>query len=655
MTSYSSPDKLFQEALGHHREGQLLEASRLYEEALKARPAFFDALHMLGVICYQDGRSQRAVELIAQAIQLRPHIAQAHNNFGNALVVQGRLREAIAAYERAVQLKPDYAEAYYNAGCALAQLEDFPLAISCYTKALEIEPRYMPAYTNRGLAQERIKQPEAAAENYRAALQVDPQNVELRYKLGHTYFELRDLPAARQEYLRVKSERPDMRYVHGHLFHTQLQLCDWTDWERSVTALNDLIAAGNRQAVHPFHAINYLDNPAIQRRLAQDWVAENHSHVQPRPAAPPPKGRIRVGFFSADLHVHPVAQLLLEFLETHDRDRFEFIAFSFLNSDDDMQARLKNAFARFIDVESMGDASVAKLAREMRLDLAIDLGGYTDGGRMDIFAQRAAPVQVSFLGYPGTTGASFMDFIIADPHVIPPEAEVHYSEQVARLPTSLLPRDTRVKPSGRPLTRAQFDLPENGMVYCCFNNHVKFTPNVHALWMQLLQEVPGSVLWLASPPEVVRAHLIAATQGAGVDPQRLVFAPRMDRIEDHLQRLTLADLFIDTWPYNAHTTASDALFVGLPVLTVMGQTFASRVAGSLLTTMGLTELIAPSPEDYVRQAIHLGRDSAARQALRSKVEAQRFASSLFDPASYRQAFSDLLADLAMKRPSDASG
>jgi protein O-GlcNAc transferase len=654
MTPNSTPEQLFQEALGHHREGRLLEAARLYEKALKTRPDFFDALHMLGVICYQNGRSQKALELISQAIQLRPHIPQAHNNLGNALVVDGRLREAVAAYERAVQLKPDYAEAYYNAGCALAQLEDFALAVSCYTKALEIEPRYIPAYTNRGLALERMKQPEAAVENYRAALQVDPQNVELRYKLGHTYFELRDLPAAFQEYLRIKTERPDMRYVHGHLFHTKIQMCDWTDWERSAATLNDLIAAGNRQAIHPFHALNFLDNPAIQRRLAEDWVAENHFQVLPRPIAPLPQGKIRVGFFSADLHIHPVSQLLLEFLETHDRDRFEFIAFSFLNSEDEMQARLKKAFARFIDVESMGDASVAKLAREMNLHLAIDLGGYTDGGRMDIFAQRAAPVQVSFLGYPATTGGAFMDFIIADPQVIPPDAEVHYIEKVVRLPTSLLPRDTRVRPSGKPFTRAEFDLPENGMVYCCFNNHVKFTPEVHALWMRVLKEVPGSVMWLATPPDLVRSHLIEATKRAGVDTKRLVFAARMDRIEDHLQRLTLADLFLDTWPYNAHTTASDALFVGLPVLTKMGHAFASRVAGSLLTTMGLTELITPSPEDFVLQAIQLGRDTDARQKLRAKTEEQRWASPLFDAVAYRQALSDLLADLAMKRPVDGS-
>ncbi len=649
LSARPSPDQLFQQALSHHREGRLSDAIGLYEQALKARPTFFDAMHMLGVACYQEGQPTRAVALISQAIQLRPQIPQAHNNLGNALVVAGRTREAITAYENAVKLKADYAEAYYNAGCALAQLEEFPMAAACYDKAIEIEPRHIPAYANRGLALERLFKHEMAAENYRAALLVDPQNTDLRFRLGHIYFELCDLTAALGEYLQVQAARPDMPYV---LLQIHIQMCDWKDWQASFNAMNKLIASGNRKASHPFHVVNYLDDPQVQRHIAEDWVAMNHNQVLPRPAVAPPQERIRVGFFSADFRTHPVSQLLLEFLETHDRNRFEFIAFSFRNSEDAIQDRLKQAFARFVDVESMGDLAVAALAREMGLHLAVDLGGYTKASRMGIFAQRAAPVQVSFLGYPATTGASFMDYLIADPQVVPHEDEVHYTEQIARLPHSLLPRDTRVRPSGASFTRAQFGLPEAGMVYCCFNNHVKYVPEVFALWMQVLQQVPGSVLWMASPPAVVRNHLLAAVKDAGVDPTRLVFASRMDRLEDHLQRLTLADLFLDTWPYNAHTTASDALFVGLPVLTRMGRTFAGRVAGSLLTTLGVPELITHTPEAYLCEAVRLGTDKQARLTVRAKVEAQRMASPLFDSTAYGRALSDLLASLAANRVLD---
>lgn len=646
-----SPEQLFQKALAHHRAGQLTEATQLYQKALKKRPAFFDALHMLGVVCYQNGQAERAINLIEQAIQLRPQIPQAHNNLGNALIVNGEIRAAISAYERAVQLKPDYAEAYYNAGCALAQLEEFPLAVSCYTKALEIEPRYMPAYTNRGIAQERMLMPEAAADNYRAALHADPQNVELRFKLGHVYFELRNFPAALQEYSQVQAMRPDMAYVQGHLLHTRIHMCDWRDWQKSIDAIGAMIASGDRQVSHPYHAVNYLDDPKIQRRLAEDWVHKNHNQILPSPLAQTPINRLRIGFFSADFHSHPVSQLLLEFFETHDRQRFEFIAFSYRNVEDVIQKRLQNAFDQFINVEHMGDARTAKLARDMGLHLAIDLGGYTEGSRMDVFAQRVAPVQANFLGYPATSGASFMDCIIADPQVIPQEEECHYTEKVVRLPHCFFPRDTRVRPSGVSLTRTQFDLPENGIVYCCFNNHVKFSPEIYARWMQILHQVPGSVLWMAQPPEVVQKHLLNATKEAGIGSERLIFAQRMERLEDHLQRLTLADLFLDTWPYNAHTTASDALFAGLPVLTLMGRSFAARVAGSLLTTLGVTELITQTPDEYIRQAVYLGTNSAARQAIRHKVESQRWTSPLFDAPAYNQALSNLLTEIATSRQS----
>jgi protein O-GlcNAc transferase len=642
-----SHDQLFKQALEQHQGGHLKEAAKLYQQALDLRPSFFDALHMLGVTCYQSGQPSRAINFLSQAIQLRPNIAQAHNNLGNALIVDGRIRDAIAAYERAVQIKPDYADAYYNAGCALAQLEDYTLAVACYSKAIELDPRNMSAYTNRGIALERSFLPEIAADNYRAALAVDPDNADFRYKLGHIYFELSNFPAALNEYLHVLATRPHTPYIHGHLLHTRTQMCDWRNWQALVNAVDELISSGNQQACHPYHAVNYIADPKIQRILAENWVQKFHSTVQTRPALNIAKERVRVGFFSADLRVHPVSQLLLEFFETYDRERFEFIAFSFRTVEDKLQTRIKNAFDRFIDVESVGDATVAAMARDMGIHIAIDLGGYTQGARMDVFAQRAAPIQVSFLGYPATTGASFMDYIIADPQVIPPEDEIFYTEKVARLPHSLLPRDTRIKPSGAALTRVQFGLPETGMVYCCFNNHVKYLPQVFALWIEVLKKVPGSVFWMAAPPPIVRHHLLANLTDAGVDPARLVFAPRMDRLEDHLQRLKLADLFLDTWPYNAHTTASDALFVGLPVLTLMGNSFAARVAGSLLSTLGVPELITRTPDSYVHQAVHLGTNSTARQVIRDKVEKQRLTSPLFDNGAYNRALSDLLACLAV--------
>lgn len=641
-----SPDQLFQQALAFHREGKLTDASTLYEKALKLRPSFFDALHMLGVAYLQAGESLRAVEFISKAIQLRPQIPQAHNNLGNALITCGRITEAISAYERAANLKPDYAEAYYNAGCALSKLGEFPLATSCYSKAIEIQPLYLQAYANRGLAFERMLVPDMAAEDYRAALKLDPKNADLHFKLGNNHFAQHRLPEALKEFIQVLDLQPNTPYIRGHVFQAKAQLCDWEDWDTCAKSVNDLVQSGCEHAIHPMHVINYLDDPAMQRKIAEDWVKTNHTlATEPLPFTPAEK-RIRVGFFSADFRNHPVSQLLLDFFENHDRERFEFVAFSYREIDDTVQQRLKSTFSQFIDIESIGDLTAANLAREMKLDIAIDLGGYTSDARTDIFAHRVAPVQVSFLGYPATSGAPYMDYIIADPQVIPPEDEIYYTERVARLPHCFMPRDSRIQPSGAALSRSQFGLPETGTVYCCFNSHVKFTPNIFSLWMQILNQVTDSVLWLATPPASVCERLKLEAARAGIDQTRIIFASRMNSFEDHLQRLSLADLFLDTWPYNAHTTASDALFSGLPVLTYQGRTFASRVAASMLSTLGVPELITKSDKDYLKTAIQLGSHPTSLQGLREKILVQRLTSPLFNGAEYNRKLNELLSHLA---------
>jgi protein O-GlcNAc transferase len=641
-----SPDQLFQQALAHHREGRLAEASALYVQALTIRPAFFDALHMLGVACHQGGQPHQGVALISKAIELRPQIAQAHNNLGNALITCGQIPEAIAAYEQAANLKPDFAEAFYNAGCALAKLGEYPLAISCYSKAIEIEPYYWQAYANRGLAFERTLIAEMAADDYKAALKLDPRNADLHFKLGNNYFLQHMLPEALEEFGQVLDIQPNTPYILGNVLQAKAQLCDWEDWKSSINPVIDLIQSGCEHALHPMHITYYIDDPAVQRKVAEDWIKTNHPTASTPFAVTAPDKRIRVGFFSADFRTHPVSQLLLEFFENHDREQFEFIAFSYRNVDDHVQQRLRNAFSRFVDIESMGHLTAANLARDMGLHLAVDLGGYTTDARTEIFAYRVAPVQVNFLGYPATTGSQFIDYIIADHQVIPPEDEIYYTERVARLPHCFMPRDCRVQPSGATLTRTQFGLPEAGMVYCCFNSHVKYTPDMFDLWMKILAQVDGSVLWLATPPASVCKRLKLEATRAGIDADRIVFATRGESFEDHLQRLFLADLFVDTWPYNAHTTASDALFAGLPVLTYAGRTFASRVAASMLLVLGVPDLICNSPEVYLETAIRLGHDSAALQKVKEQVQSQRLTSPLFNSTEYNRNLSELLSHLA---------
>ncbi len=343
--------------------------------------------------------------------------------------------------------------------------------------------------------------------------------------------------------------------------------------------------------------------------------------------------RLRLGYFSADFRDHPVAQLLVELLETHDRDRFEVLAFSFRPPDTSLLGRrIVEAFDQFIDVSAKNDAELISLTRECQLDIAIDLSGHTGGSRGRLFAQRIAPVQVSYLGYPGTVGANYMDYLVADPVVCPPGSETWYSEKLARLPHSYMPHDSQQTISDRTPARAEFDLPESSIVFCCFNNHQKITQAVFGIWMRLLQQVEHSVLWLTDGPDLMKQNLRLEASKRGVDPVRLVFARRVEAMADHLARYRLADLFLDTWPYNAQTTACDALWSGVPVLTCAGNSFASRVAASLLSAAGLPELITSTPAAYEALALELARNPSRLLAHRDKLETQKSSAPLFDTA-----------------------
>lgn len=342
-------------------------------------------------------------------------------------------------------------------------------------------------------------------------------------------------------------------------------------------------------------------------------------------------GKIKIGYFSADFRDHPVTQLLVELIETHDRSSFEAIGFSFRPADESpLGKRIAQAFDRFVDTSRMSDNALKALADEIGLDIAVNLSGHTGGSRNSVFAQRIAPVQVNYLGFPGTMGAEYMDYLITDAVVCPPGSESGYSEKLARLPHCFMPHDSQQAIADQPPSRTASGLPEKGFVFCCFNNHHKITPEVFDIWMRLLKHEPDSVLWLSDGSELLKSNLRREAKARGVQPERLVFARRVGAMAEHLARYRLADLFLDTLPYNAHTTACDALWAGVPVLTRIGQSFAGRVAASLLHAVGLPELVTDSPETYEQLASELAGDQARLMALRNKLEAAKRTAPLFD-------------------------
>jgi predicted O-linked N-acetylglucosamine transferase (SPINDLY family)/glycosyltransferase involved in cell wall biosynthesis len=507
---------------------------------------------------------------------------------------------ALQDYDQAILLNPHNAEAHNNRGSALHAQMQHEAALESYNKAVALKPDYAEAYCNRANVLLTLKQYQAALESFDQALRL----------------------------------KPDYEYLRGMRTHVRRLLCDWEDSEAERRQLETAIAAGERVAL-PFTILAISDSPALQKQAAEIYVQHKHP---PRSTAQisrhPQHDKFRIGYFSADYYNHATSYLIAELLEQHDRSKFEILGFSFgPNKVDEMSKRVSTAMDRFVDVRSISDYDIAQLSRKLEVDIAVDLKGFTKDHRAGIFAERAAPIQVNYLGYPGTMAAEYIDYLVADPTLIPAASQQHYSEKIVYLPDSYQANDSKRPHTAKPSTRAEEGLLETAFVFCCFNNAYKITPAVFDAWMRILSRVDGSVLWLLEENPAAAANLRKQAAQRGIPPQRLVFAKPLP-LPEHLARHALADLFLDTSPYNAHTTASDALWTGLPVLTRIGETFASRVAASLLRAVDLPELITTTESEYEELAIDLARDKERYQALRQRLEQNRVTALLFDTQAF---------------------
>ncbi len=615
---------------------RMAEAAQYHAEAIRLRPDYVEALNDRGIAVHALGRFAEAVTSYDSAIRLRSDYAEAHYNRANALCELGRYEEAVASYREAIDRGLQRPQTYNNMGAALQQLGRMAEALEYLRLALTMSPGYAEAWYNQGLAFGKLQRYEEALASHERAFALKPGYLEALVSRGTTLMELRRPAEARPLLEQALKMDPKFPWLRGGWLYARLYLCEWSGWEEEIRHLADEVGAGLPAAM-PLIVVNLLDSTELQLRGAQTWVEATIPKLAEPPqieaAAPGP--RIRVGYFSADFHSHPVGILTAGMLEHHDRERFEVFAFSFgPETGDPVRERLRSAVEHFLDVNASSEEQIVERARALGLDIAVDLQGFTARHRAGIFARRAAPVQVSYLGYAGTLGATFMDYLIADRVIVSPERRGHYTEKIVYLPHCFQANDRTRQISDHAFTRAELDLPQDAFVFCCFNNVYKIQPAIFGRWMRILRRVPGSVLWLTHLCEPARANLRAEAERHGVDPRRLIFAARMPRMADHLARHRAADLFLDTLPFNAHTTASDALWAGLPLLSIAGESIAGRVAASLLATLGLHELIAASAEQYEELAVTLAQDPARLAALRSKLAEARLASPLFDTEGF---------------------
>ena len=589
-------DALLMNAVRAHQAGDLAGAERLYGAVLRASPRHAQALYLLGFVHFQRSQYDDAERLIGQSLQVNPQSPDAWYNRGCALQRLQRNSEAASCFERAVALKPDYDEAWTNRGVALLALRKHTGALESFSRALALKPHDREALSNRGT----------------------------------TLFELKRYDEASADYDELLQAAPDFPYALGNAALARAYCCDWRRLKQDREQIHAALQSG-RAVVSPHASTLIVNDPKDQLRAAQTWVAERCPEMPPLWRGERYRhDRIRVAYLSADFHSHATAYLAAGLFETHDKSRFETVAISFGPDDSsEMRQRLTRAFDRFIDVRDESDRQVAVLLREMEIDIAVDLKGFTQDARPGILAYRPAPVQVNYLGHPGTMGARYIDYLIADRRIVAEGQERDYSEKVVCLPDSYQPNDQKRRIAGRTPARADEGLPDIGFVLCSFNGSFKITPEVFDIWMGLLTAVEGSVLWLLDDNAADVRNLKREAEARSVSAQRLVFAPRKP-LDEHLARHRLADLFLDTLPCNAHTTASDALWAGLPVLTCAGNTFAGRVAGSLLFAVGLSELITDSLSSYEALAMKLARDPTALAQLKTKLASQRTTTPLFD-------------------------
>src|SRR6266699_1494006 len=612
------------------------EALASYDRALAIEPDFLGALLNRGVTLRALGRNSEALEWYEKILTIHPNFPEGHYNRGNVLDALRRYEDAVASYDRALRLRPRYAEAWSNRGNALNHMMRYEEALASCDKALAIDPGHAEALSNRGNALEFLHRFDEALVCQERAISLRPNLAQAFFSRGNVLRALGRLAEALESLDAALDLEPHSAVFQFNRDVLHIETCNWTGAEKFAQRIRNLVIAGEG-GVQPFTCISYLSDPGIQLRCARNF-ARQMKLERPAPARATPKrhDKLRIAYLSADYRNHPVGRAVVELIELHDRARFEVIGISFGRDDQsEMRSRLVRSLDQFHDILSESDSDAAAILSRLEIDIAIDLMGYTDRFRAGLLASRPAPIQVSYLGYPGTMGVGFIDYVLADRFVLPFEEQQFYDEKIVHLPDCYQPNDSKRKVSSVVPSRREAGLPEDGFVFCCFNNNYKMAAPVFDIWMRLLRSVEHGVLWLFARHELTKQNLRREATLRGIDPGRLVFMDALPH-DEYLARHALADLFLDTLPYNAHATGSNALWTGLPLVTCRGNTLAGRVGTSLLHAAGLPELVTQNLEEYEALVRKLATDRELLRSIRRKLQENRATCPLFDTDRFRR-------------------
>lgn len=631
----------FNKAIALKELKKYTEEINSYNLAIRYQPKFEQAYLNKGIALHALKKYAEAEDCFKEALAIRPMYAEAFTNLGLTQEALKNIKDAIKSHHRAIEINPNFAEAFYNLGNALQSSKKFEESIDSYNQAIKLNQSYVEAYSNRGNVLRVLDKFKEAIESYESALRINPVFSDAVFNQGVAYQGLMQYDMAIDCYAKADRLNSEIKYLLGIRQYAKSFVCDWSLYDQELGRLKSELEL-NKPVASPFSPLVAFDDPRLHHQTSKAFTHLNYplnlslGNIENTKRSE----KIKIAYYSADLYYHPVAIWLAELLENQDKSRFEIIAFSFKKVLDPMRLRFETIFNQIYDVDSMPDDEVAKLSRQIGIDIAFDLSGHTAGSRPGIFALRAAPIQVSHLGFPGTMGADYIDYFITDPHVVPEESRQFFTEKIAYVPCGYT-YDRQRKVSSEHLTRAQFGLPENAFVFTCQNGCQKINPEVFDIWMDILRTIPHSVLWLLEPHPTAVKNLRNEALARGVQSERLIFTKRetvskdqeMNRISRYLASYKLADLFLDTWPYNAGTTAIDALWAGLPVLTKSGQSVVARMATSALHAIEMPELITTTPQEYRDLAVSLASNPQRLCEIKEKVERNRLTTALFDPVT----------------------
>ncbi len=621
--------------------GRLEEAESSTRKAIQLNPNLANAHSNLGNIFRDLCKLEEAELSTRKAIQLNPNLANAHSNLGNIYKDMGELEAAELSYSKAIQLNPNFANAYSNLGNTLKYLGKSKEAELSYRKAIQLNPNFANAYSNLGNILRDLGELEAAELSTRKAIELNPDSAEAHTILGIILKDLGNLCHAINQYKQALKLNSELSLAKVGLINTQRTICDWNDERTHNIWLKSLGIKG--KSINPWYLLSSEDNPLKHLQRSKKFNKENYSrptkHINYSE-----KDMIHIGYFSADFRTHPVMQLIAPLLELHDKSRFIIYLYSFVPQEDEYTERAKKSGCIFRDITKLNDIEAVELARNDKLDVAVDLMGYTRHNRMPIFSYRVAEIQINYLGFNASVGSDNIDYIIADKITIPIENEKFYSEKIIRMPNCFLCNDNKQEISKESILRRDFNIPDQGFVFTCFNNNLKITKNEFHIWMNLLKKIEGSVLWLYKSNQWSKNNLCKEARKLKVDPERLIFADRLP-LKKHLARHSIGDLALDTFNYNGGTTTSHALWAGLPVLTKKGQSFSARISASILNTIGLPELVTCSESEYEEKALYIARNHEEILRLKSKLNKLKVSSKFFNSELFTQDLENIYLNL----------